>query len=121
MKKILYVEDYEMGRDMLSRRLARKGFECICASDGGQAVEFAHREHPDLIVIDVSLPVKSSLEVTQELKTAEDTKHIPMIILYTITEDRDKILNAGCEEHQIKPIEFPALLAKMNRLLSHSK
>ncbi|WP_353571862.1 response regulator [Candidatus Albibeggiatoa sp. nov. BB20] len=121
MKKILYVEDYEMGRDILSRRLTRKGFNCICAADGGQAIEMAGAEQPDLILIDIYLPFDTAWITIKQIRDYKDTKHIPIIALtdYALNKDRDRALEVGCEDYTPKPIELPKLLEKVTKLLAH--
>jgi two-component system cell cycle response regulator DivK len=120
MAKILYVEDNLMGRDMLPRRLKRKGFECVIAVDGGEAIEFAHSEQPDLILMDMTLPVKDGWTVAREIKAAEDTKNIPIIALIHPGKlnDKERALTAGCDDYEVLPIELPCLLEKIERLLS---
>lgn len=119
MPKILLVEDNEMNRDMLSRRLARKGYEVVIAVDGGQGVDMARSEKPDLILMDMSLPVKDGWTATRELKAAEDTKQIPIIALtaHAMSGDREQALAAGCDDYDTKPIELPRLLGKIETLL----
>ncbi len=119
MPKILLVEDNEMNRDMLSRRLSRKGYEVVIAVDGGQGVEMAHSENPDLILMDMSLPVKDGWTATRELKAEENTKHIPIIALtaHAMSGDREQALAAGCDDYDTKPIELPRLLGKIETLL----
>ncbi|RKZ43933.1 MAG: response regulator [Candidatus Parabeggiatoa sp. nov. 3] len=119
MAKILHVEDNTMN-DMLSRRLMRKGFEYVRALDGEQAIQLASSEQPDLILMDMSLPVKDGWTATQEIKAAEKTRHIPIIALtaHAMSGDREQALAAGCDDYDTKPIELPRLLEKMNRLLS---
>jgi CheY-like chemotaxis protein len=119
MAKILLVEDNEMNRDMLSRRLLRKGFEVVMAVDGGQAVMMAESEHPDLILMDMSLPVIDGWEATRRVKAAERTAHIPVIALtaHAMSGDREKALDAGCDDYDTKPIEMPRLLEKIDALL----
>jgi CheY-like chemotaxis protein len=119
MAKILLVEDNEMNRDMLSRRLLRKGFEVVMAVDGGQAVMMAESEHPDLILMDMSLPVIDGWEATRRVKAAEATAHIPVIALtaHAMSGDREKALSAGCDDYDTKPIEMPRLLEKIDALL----
>lgn len=118
-KKILLVEDNEMNRDMLSRRLLRRGFEVVMAADGGQAVSLAESEHPDLILMDMSLPVIDGWEATRRVKAAEGTAHIPVIALtaHAMSGDREKALSAGCDDYDTKPIEMPRLLEKIDALL----
>ena len=119
MPKILLVEDNEMNRDMLSRRLQKKGYQIVIAVDGHEGVELAHRETPDLILMDMSLPVKDGWTATQELKAADDTRAIPVIALtaHAMASDRDKALAAGCDDYDTKPIELPRLLGKIEALL----
>jgi two-component system, cell cycle response regulator DivK len=119
MAKILLVEDNEMNRDMLSRRLIRKGFEVVMAIDGEQAVALAQSELPDLILMDMSLPVIDGWEATRRVKTADTTSGIPIIALtaHAMSGDRDKALNAGCDDYDTKPIEMPRLLEKIDALL----
>jgi CheY-like chemotaxis protein len=119
MPKILLVEDNEMNRDMLSRRLQKKGYEVVIAFDGGAGVDMAHSEKPDLILMDMSLPVMDGWTATQELKKADDTRHIPVIALtaHAMASDREKALAAGCDDYDTKPIEMPRLLEKVEALL----
>lgn len=119
MAKILLVEDNEMNRDMLSRRLLRKGFEIVMAVDGGQAVSMAESERPDLILMDMSLPVIDGWEATRRVKASETTRHIPIIALtaHAMSGDREKALSAGCNDYDTKPIEMPRLLEKIDALL----
>ena len=119
MPKILLVEDNEMNRDMLSRRLVKNGYEVVIAFDGGAGVEMAHKELPDLILMDMSLPVMDGWTATQELKKADDTRAIPVIALtaHAMASDRDKALAAGCDDYDTKPIELPRLLGKIEGLL----
>jgi len=121
--KILLVEDNEMNRDMLSRRLLRKGFEVVMAVDGGQAVSMAESEHPDLILMDMSLPVIDGWEATRRVKAAEATAHIPVIALtaHAMSGDREKALDAGCDDYDTKPIEMPRLLEKIDALLVRTR
>ena len=123
MAKILLVEDNEMNRDMLSRRLMRNGFEVVMAIDGEQAVALAQSELPDLILMDMSLPVIDGWEATRRVKAAEATSSIPIIALtaHAMSGDREKTLNAGCDEYDTKPIEMPRLLGKINALLQRSR
>jgi two-component system cell cycle response regulator DivK len=121
--KILLVEDNEMNRDMLSRRLLRKGFEVVMAVDGGQAVAMAESEHPDLILMDMSLPVIDGWEATRRVKAADATAHIPVIALtaHAMSGDREKALDAGCDDYDTKPIEMPRLLEKIDALLVRAR
>ena len=120
MTKILLVEDNEMNRDMLSRRLVRKGYEVVMAFDGRQAVELASGENPDLIIMDMSLPVIDGWEATRQVKAAPATRAIPVIALtaHAMAGDRDKAIEAGCDDYDTKPIELQRLLRKMETLLT---
>lgn len=120
MYKILLVEDNEMNRDMLSRRLKRKGYEIIIAVDGGEGIEKAISEKPDLILMDMSLPVIDGWTATQKLKEKDNTKLIPVIALtaHAMQGDYEKALAAGCDDYDTKPIELPRLLAKIESFLS---
>ncbi len=120
MPKILLVEDNEMNRDMLSRRLERKGYTVLLALDGRQGVEMASSEAPDLILMDMSLPVLDGWEATRRLKNAEATRAIPVIALtaHAMSGDREKALEAGCDDYDVKPIEMPRLLDKIQALLT---
>jgi two-component system, cell cycle response regulator DivK len=119
MPRLLYVEDNEMNRDMLSRRLQRRGFEVLIAGDGEQGVTLAAAEKPDLILMDLSLPVLDGWEATRRIKAAPDTRHIPIIGLtaHAMAADRDKCLEAGCDDYDTKPVELGRLLDKIERLL----
>jgi two-component system cell cycle response regulator DivK len=119
MPTILLVEDNEMNRDMLSRRLQRRGYEVIIAVDGQQGVAMAQSEAPDLILMDMSLPVIDGWEATRVLKAAPATKGIPVIALtaHAMSTDRDKAMQAGCDDYDTKPIELPRLLEKIEMLL----
>ena len=123
MAKILLVEDNEMNRDMLSRRLERKGYQIVMAVDGGAGVEMATSEKPDLILMDMSLPVLNGWEATRQIKANPETKAIPVIALtaHAMATDREKALEAGCEDYDTKPIELPRLLEKMEALLNKSQ
>ena len=118
-KTILLVEDNEMNRDMLSRRLRTRGFDVIIAVDGQSGVDMAKSESPDLILMDMSLPVMDGWEATRTLKAAEETRDIPVIALtaHAMSTDRDKALDAGCDDYDTKPIELTRLLSKMQVLL----
>jgi CheY-like chemotaxis protein len=122
MPKILLVEDNEMNRDMLSRRLVRKGYEVVIAVDGGEGHSMAQTESPDLILLDMSLPVLDGWEVARRLKGVDETKGIPIIALtaHAMAGDREKALEAGCDDYDTKPIELPRLLGKMQELLGKS-
>jgi CheY-like chemotaxis protein len=119
LAKVLLVEDNEMNRDMLSRRLARRGFDVVMAVDGKQGVEMAKTETPDLILMDMSLPVLDGWGATRQIKAEASTRSIPLIALtaHTMAGDRDKALEAGCDDYDTKPIELTRLLEKMDRLL----
>ena len=120
MTKILVVEDNETNRDMLSRRLARKGYEVLIAIDGAEGVNMAETQAPDLILMDMSLPVLDGWEATRRLKAAVTTRAIPVIALtaHAMAGDREKALNAGCDEYETKPVEFQRLLSKIEALLN---
>ena len=120
MAKILLVEDNEMNRDMLSRRLIRRGFEVLIAVDGQQGVDMAASESPALILMDMSLPVLDGWEATKQVKAAEATRDIPVIALtaHAMAGDRDKAIAAGADDFDTKPIELDRLLAKMEALLN---
>jgi two-component system, cell cycle response regulator DivK len=119
MPKILLVEDNEMNRDMLSRRLRKKGFEIVLAVDGEQGVRLASADHPDLILMDMSLPVIDGWEATRRIKAAPETSRIPIIALtaHAMSDDRQKAIEAGCDDYDTKPIELPRLLGKIDALL----
>ena len=123
MPRILLIEDNEMNRDMLSRRLARKEYEVLVAVDGKEGVEMAGSEAPDLILMDMSLPVMDGWEATRQLKASPETKAIPIIALtaHAMSGDREKAMEAGCDDYDTKPIELPRLLAKMEALLGEKK
>jgi two-component system cell cycle response regulator DivK len=119
MTKILYVEDNEDNVYMLTRRLERAGFEVVVASDGKQGVAVARAERPDLILMDLSLPVVDGWEATRRLKSSEETRAIPVIALsaHAMPGDREKALEAGCDDYDPKPISMQSLLAKIRALL----
>jgi len=119
MPKILLVEDNEMNRDMLSRRLVRRGYDVVVALDGAQGVAMARSETPDLILMDMSLPVLSGWDATKRLKEDPGTDSIPVIALtaHAMSTDRDQALQAGCDDFDTKPIELPRLLEKIETLL----
>ena len=120
MAKILLVEDNEMNRDMLSRRLIRRGYEVLIAVDGEQGVAMAASESPALILMDMSLPVLDGWEATRRIKTGDATRGIPVIALtaHAMAGDRDKAMAAGADDFDTKPIELDRLLAKMEALLN---
>ena len=117
--KILLVEDNEMNRDMLSRRLKRKGYTVVIASDGPEGVRMASAEKPSLILMDMSLPELDGWEATRRIKGDNDTKDIPVIALtaHAMAGDRERALEAGCDDYDTKPVEFKRLLGKINTLL----
>jgi two-component system cell cycle response regulator DivK len=119
MFKILLVEDQEMNRDMLSRRLKKRGYEVAIAVDGAEGVDKARSESPDLILMDMSLPVMDGWEATRTLKGDEATRAIPVVALtaHAMSTDRDKALEAGCDAYETKPVELPRLLETMEKLL----
>ena len=124
MPKVLLVEDNEMNRDMLSRRLVRRGYEVVFAVDGQQGIDMAASESPDIILMDLSLPVVDGWEATRRVKSRESTKDIPIIGLtaHAMSDDRDKAIDAGCDEYDTKPVELERLIGKMERLLgNHQK
>ena len=123
MAKILLVEDNEMNRDMLSRRLERRGYEVILAADGEEGVARAKAEAPDLVLMDMSLPVVDGWEATRQLKAAPETKSIPIVALtaHAMSGDREKALEAGCDDFDTKPIDLPRLLEKVQALLGESR
>jgi two-component system cell cycle response regulator DivK len=120
MPKILLVEDNEMNRDMLTRRLARKGFQTAVAVDGEQGVAMAESEQPDLILMDMSLPVIDGWEATRRIKSIPRTSAIPVIALtaHAMQGDRERALEAGCDDYDTKPVEFSSLLEKIESLLA---
>lgn len=123
MTTILIVEDNEMNRDMLSRRLERKGFRILIAIDGRNGIDVAHAERPDLILMDMSLPVMDGWEATRQIKADDVLRHTPVIALtaHAMANDRDKALEAGCDDYDTKPIELPRLLSKMEALLAAAR
>ena len=120
MPKILVVEDNEMNRDILSRRLQRRGYEVIVAVDGGEGLALAQSQRPDLILMDMSLPVVDGWEATRRLKAAPETRSIPIIALtaHAMATDRDQAIEAGCDDYDIKPVELPRLLEKIKAVLT---
>ncbi len=119
MPKILIVEDNEMNRDMLSRRLERRGFAIVMAMDGQQGVEMTRSEKPDLILMDMSLPVMDGWAATQAIKADPELSKIPVIALtaHAMAGDREKAMAAGCDDYDTKPIELPRLLEKIGKFL----
>jgi two-component system, cell cycle response regulator DivK len=120
MATILVVEDNEDNGDMLSRRLQRRGYRVVHAADGQEAVEMAARERPDLILMDVSLPVMDGLEATRRIRARAETQTTPIIAVtaHAMSADRDRALQAGCNDYHAKPVELPRLLAQMDALLA---
>jgi two-component system cell cycle response regulator DivK len=120
MAKILLVEDNEMNRDMLSRRLVRNGHEVIIAIDGQQGVDMAVSQPPDLILMDMSLPVIDGWEATRRIRANDATRRIPVIALtaHAMAGDREKAMEAGCDDYDTKPVEITRLLGKMAALLN---
>jgi CheY-like chemotaxis protein len=123
MPTILLVEDNEYNRDMLSRRLQRKDFQVLCAADGAEATRLARSERPDLILMDMQLPVLDGWEATRQLKAAADTADIPVIALTAdaMCGDREKALQAGCDDYDTKPVEWSRLLDKIHALLERTR
>lgn len=121
--KVLLVEDNEMNRDMLSRRLQRSGYEVVIAVDGAEGVSKTILEKPDVVLMDMSLPVMDGWEATQQLKANSQTKNIPVLALtaHAMAGDREKALAAGCDDYDTKPIELPRLLGKIETLLEKAK
>ena len=119
MPKVLVVEDNEMNRDMLSRRLQRRGYEVVVSADGEDGVNKARSESPDIILMDMDLPVLDGWAATKMLKAAPETQAIPVIALtaHAMAGDREKALEAGCDDYDIKPVEFARLVEKMEKLL----
>jgi two-component system, cell cycle response regulator DivK len=119
MAKLLLVEDNDMNRDMLSRRLSKNGFELIFAADGDEAVETARRERPDLILMDMGLPTVSGWDATVTLKNSAETQSIPIIALtaHALASDQARAREIGCDDYDTKPIDLPRLLEKISRLL----
>ncbi|MCS0495913.1 response regulator [Ancylobacter sp. MQZ15Z-1] len=120
MAKILLVEDNEMNRDMLSRRLTRNGFEVIVAVNGREGVDLAVAQKPDLILMDMSLPVLDGWEATRQVKGNAETAAIPVIALtaHAMAQDREEAMAAGCDDFDTKPVEMPRLLSKINAFLA---
>jgi two-component system cell cycle response regulator DivK len=123
MSRILLVEDNELSRDMLSRRLTRRGYEVLLATDGAQGVEAARTSAPDLILMDMSLPVIDGWEATRRLKAAVDTRDIPIIALTALAMASDERMarEAGCDDFDTKPVDLPRLLGKVESWLSRAR
>ena len=119
MVKILLVEDNEMNREMLSRRLIKLGYEVILAEDGQQGVDIATKEQPDLVLMDMSLPVMDGWEATRQLKANETTRNLPIIGLsaHAMTEDAERALQVGCDDYDTKPVDIERLTSKINAIL----
>jgi CheY-like chemotaxis protein len=122
MARNLLVEDNEMNRDMLSRRLQRKGHEVLMAADGMQGILMAESHTPDLILLDMSLPVIDGWEAARRLKASETTKNVPVIALtaHAMSGDREKALAAGCDDYDTKPVDFAQLLVKIQAMLDRA-
>ena len=122
MAKVLLIEDNEMNRDMLSRRLQRRGYEMLLALDGQQGLDMARAEKPDLILMDMSLPVVDGWEATRQLKSDQATRGIPIIALtaHAMASDEQKARDAGCDDFDTKPVELARLIGKMDRFLGSS-
>ena len=120
MPTVLLVEDNEMNRDMLSRRLQRRGYEVLLAVDGQQGIDMSRRESPDILLLDMSLPVKDGWQVAREMKADDSLRRIPIIALTThaMADDRLRAMEAGCDDYDTKPVDLPRLLSKMNALLA---
>jgi two-component system cell cycle response regulator DivK len=123
MTKVLLVEDNEMNRDMLSRRLIRRGFDVVFAVNGKQGVELARSEKPDIILMDMSLPIMDGWEATRCVKADDATRSVPVIGLtaHAMSGDRERALEAGCDDYDTKPVEFDRLIGKIERLLGDGK
>ena len=123
MTKVLLVEDNEMNRDMLSRRLIRRGFQVVFAMDGQQGVDLARSERPDIILMDMSLPVIDGWEATRRVKADDATRSVPVIGLtaHAMAGDREKAIEAGCDDYDTKPVELDGLIGKIERLLGTAK
>ncbi len=120
MAKIVLVEDNEDNRDMLSRRLTRKGYEVLIAVNGEEAVDLIQKEQPALVLMDISLPVMDGFEATRRLKSLDATKNIPIVALtaHAMSGDREKAIDAGCDDYDVKPVELTRLLSKIENLLN---
>ena len=123
MAKVLLVEDNEMNRDMLSRRLIRRGFQVVFAMDGQQGVALARSEQPDIILMDMSLPVIDGWEATRRVKADDATRSVPVIGLtaHAMAGDREKAIEAGCDDYDTKPVELDRLIGKIERLIGAAK
>jgi two-component system cell cycle response regulator DivK len=123
MAKVLLVEDNEMNRDMLSRRLIRRGFEVVFAIDGQQGVNLAKSERPDIILMDMSLPVIDGWEATRRVKADDATRNVPVIGLtaHAMSGDRERAIEAGCDDYDTKPVELDRLIGKIEKLIGTAK
>jgi two-component system cell cycle response regulator DivK len=123
MTKVLLVEDNEMNRDMLSRRLIRRGFQVVFAMDGQQGIDLARSERPDVILMDMSLPIIDGWEASRRLKADDATRSVPVIGLtaHAMSGDREKAIEAGCDDYDTKPVELDRLIGKIERLLGIAK
>jgi CheY-like chemotaxis protein len=123
MAKILLVEDDTLNREMVARRLAWEGYEVVTAQDGAEAVDLAQSEQPDLILMDLGLPILNGWQAVQRIKSAPNTHSIPIIALtaYALTEDRDASLEAGCDDYMSKPVDFARLQTKIQALLDRGR
>jgi two-component system, cell cycle response regulator DivK len=123
MAKVLLVEDNEMHRDMLARRLVRRGFEVVSALNGKQGVDLARSEKPDIILMDMSLPIMDGWDATRCVKSDDATRSVPVIALTAraMSGDREKAIEAGCDDYDTKPVEFDRLIGKIERLLGNEK
>jgi CheY-like chemotaxis protein len=123
MTKVLLVEDDEMNRDMLSRRLIRRGFQVVFAMDGQQGIDLARSERPDVILMDMSLPIIDGWEASRRLKANDATRSVPVIGLtaHAMSGDREKAIEAGCDDYDTKPVELDRLIGKIERLLGTAK
>jgi CheY-like chemotaxis protein len=119
MTKVLLVEDNEMNRDMLSRRLIRRGFQVVFAMDGQEGIDLAHTEQPDIILMDMSLPVIDGWEATRRVKADDTTRSVPVIGLtaHAMAGDREKAIEAGCDDYDTKPVELDRLIGKIERMI----
>lgn len=120
MARVLIVEDNEMNRDMLSRRLERRGYDILLAEDAEQGIEVAQMEQPDIILMDVSLPGMNGWDATRQLKASAKTAEIPIVALtaHALSTDREKATEAGCDAYETKPVELPTLISTIERLLA---
>jgi len=119
MNNILLIEDNEFNRDMLSRRLIRENYNVVCAEDGQEGLDLAEASNPDIILMDLSLPIIDGWTAVQKLKENKDTKHIPVIALtaHAMKGDKEKALAKGCDDYDTKPVDFKRLLSKINKLI----